>query len=125
MTVQSRNGGTTVLLVDDQPIFRRATAALLRATGFAQLAGEATTGEEAVELAARIQPDLVLMDVRLPGIDGIEATRRILAAAPETRVLLVSTHEAHDLPSGLASCGAIGFVRKQDLSVDTMRAYAA
>jgi DNA-binding NarL/FixJ family response regulator len=82
--------------------------------------GQARSGEEAVECAARIRPDLVVMDVRLPGISGIEATRRILLERPATRVLLVSTHEAEDLPADLRHCGAMGFVRKQDLDVPAL-----
>ena len=117
--------GPTVLLVDDQPVFRRATAAMVRAAGFLQLLGEAASGEDAVDAASLLKPAFVLMDVRLPGIDGIEATRRILRHHPGTRVLLVSTHEAVDLPDGLTSCGAVGFVRKQDLTVETLRRYSA
>jgi two-component system, NarL family, invasion response regulator UvrY len=103
-----------VLVVDDQPVFRRVMAALVRSVAGFTVLGEASSGEEAVELAAGIRPGLVLMDVRLPGIDGIEATRQILSTAPATRILLVSTYDARDLP-GVLLCGATGFVRKQDL----------
>ena len=104
-----------ILVVDDQVAFRRAAALLISVTPGATLVGEATTGEQAVELARRLRPDLVLMDVRLPGIDGPEATRRILADAPATRVVLVSTYEQADLTGDLDRCGASGFVRKQDV----------
>jgi DNA-binding NarL/FixJ family response regulator len=103
-----------VLLVDDQPQFRRAAAMLIQATDGLTLAGEAATGEAAVELARNLTPDLVLMDVRLPGISGPEATRQILADRPDTRIILVSTYEAADLPD-IDNCGATRFLRKQDL----------
>ena len=103
-----------VLLVDDQPQFRRAAALLIEATEGLALAGEAVTGEEAVMMARSLNPDLVLMDVRLPGITGPQATRQILAERPSTRVILVSTYEAGDL-ADLDHCGAERFLRKQDL----------
>jgi DNA-binding NarL/FixJ family response regulator len=108
-----------VLLVDDQPQFRRAAAMLIRATDGLALAGEAASGEDAVALARELRPDLVLMDVRLPGINGPDATRAILAENPGIRVILVSTYEASDLPD-LDSCGAIGFLRKQDLDAHAL-----
>ena len=79
--------------------------------GFA-VAGEAASGEEAVELARQLRPVLVLMDIKLPGIDGIEATRRVLAEAPATAVVLCSTYLPSDLPDGATDCGAAGYVRK-------------
>ena len=105
-----------ILLVDDQPQFRGAVAMLIRATAGLTLAGEAATGEEAVTLARTLAPDLVLMDVRLPGIDGPAATMLIRTERPETRVILVSTYEAADLPD-LEHCGATRFLRKEDLDV--------
>ncbi|WP_395729590.1 response regulator transcription factor, partial [Nakamurella sp.] len=71
-----------VLLVDDQPQFRRAAAALIETTPGLELVGEAGSGEQAVDLADELAPDLIVMDVRLPGIDGTEACRRILRARP-------------------------------------------
>ncbi len=115
------NPDVRVLLVDDQPQFRRAAAMLIRATEGLALAGEAASGEDAVVLARELRPDLVLMDVRLPGINGPDATRRILAENPGTRVILVSTYEAADLPD-LDTCGAIGFLRKQDLDARALLA---
>ena len=110
---ERRHPDVRVLLVDDQPQFRRAAALLIRATAGLHLAGEAASGEEAVVLAAALNPDLVLMDVRLPGISGPESTRLILAEQPGTRVILLSTYEAGDLPD-ITQCGAERFVRKQD-----------
>ena len=110
----------SVLIVDDQPLFRRAARSLVRSVPQLSLVGEAGTGEEAVECAGRDHPDLVIMDVRLPGISGIEATRRILRGRPGTRVLLVSTYELEDLTGELRHCGATGFVRKQDLDAQAL-----
>ena len=110
-----------VLLVDDQPQFRRAAAMLIRGTAGLSLAGEAASGEDAVALARDLLPDLVLMDVRLPGINGPDATRQILAENPATKVILVSTYEAADLPD-LDTCGAVGFFRKQDLDATVLLA---
>lgn len=109
--------GLRVLLVDDQAAFRRAAALLVRSAAGLTLVGEAVSGEEAVTLAHSLEPDLVLMDVRLPGINGPEATRRILAERPATRVILMSTYEPADLPGDLDQCGAERFLRKQDIDV--------
>jgi len=103
-----------VLIVDDQAPFRRAARMVMAATpGFAVL-GEAESGEEAVEAFERLQPGLVLMDINLPGINGIEATRRITASHPEAKVLLLSTYQAADLPSGADTCGAAAYVHKEE-----------
>ena len=93
-----------VLIVDDQAFFRSAARAVLAVTpGFAAV-GEASSGEEAVARVEGLQPGLVLMDIHLPGISGIEATRRIRAAHPATAVLLLSTYRAEDLPADARDC---------------------
>lgn len=104
-----------VLVVDDQEPFRKAARALLARTGDFELVGEAASGEEALELAAGLRPDLVLMDIKMPGISGIEATRRLLEAQPDAVVLLCSTYSADDLPPDAATCGAQAYVGKGDL----------
>ena len=109
-----------VLVVDDQPQFRRAAATLISAVEGFELVGEAATGEEALVLVASLGAHLVLMDVRMPGIGGIEATRRILADRPATRVVLVSSSDADNLPATLTMCGAERFVRKDDIGVATL-----
>jgi DNA-binding NarL/FixJ family response regulator len=81
---------------------------------------EAGGAEEALSIATRLSVDLVIMDVRLPGIDGVEATRRLLKLSPDTIVILVSTYPASDLPSGLQTCGAAGFVPKEELTAGTI-----
>ena len=106
----------TVLAVDDQEIFRRAAHSLIEATpGFEQV-GEAASGAEALELAAEVEPDLMLIDVRMPEMDGIETARRLAAAHPDATVVLISLEEVPELPSSVTSVGAAAHVRKQDLS---------
>ena len=110
----------TVLAVDDHEIFRRTARSLIAATpGFEQV-GEASSGPEALELAADLRPDLVLVDVRMPGMDGIETARRLAGAAPDVMVVLISVEGIPELPSSLTSAGAAAFVRKQDLSTRTL-----
>jgi DNA-binding NarL/FixJ family response regulator len=107
-----------VLVVDDHPPFRRAVVAMLALDDRYVVVGEAADGEEAVELAARLTPSLVVMDVRLPGISGVEATSRIHARQPEVAVVLVSTHPASELPAGYESCGALAFSPKEAVDLD-------
>lgn len=110
-----------VLIVDDQAPFRSVARLLVSRLGGWQVVGEAETGEDAVERAAALRPDVVLMDINLPGIDGIEATRRLLALVPDCTVALVSTYAAEDLPPGAADCGAAAYIRKDDLTPDRLR----
>ncbi|HEY7107282.1 MAG TPA: response regulator transcription factor [Acidimicrobiia bacterium] len=103
-----------VLIVDDQAPFRRAARAVVTATpGFA-VVGEAESGEQAVEMVEELGPRLVLMDINLPGISGIEATRLITTAHPSAVVVLLSTYQAGDLPADTDGCGAAAYVHKED-----------
>jgi two-component system, NarL family, invasion response regulator UvrY len=111
----------TVLAVDDQEIFRRAARSLIAATpGFEQV-GEAASGLEALELAAKLRPALVLIDVRMPGMDGIETARRLAEADHPAVVVLTSIEEVPELPSSPASGGAEAYLRKQDLTPRALR----
>ena len=103
-----------VLIVDDQAPFRRAARAVVTATPGFDVAAEAESGEEAVDLADQLLPGLVLMDINLPGINGIEATRRIMAAHPDIVVMLLSTYQAADLPADATDCGAARYVNKEE-----------
>ena len=108
------DAAVSVLIVDDQAPFRRAAAAVVRVTGGFEVVGEAASGEEAVELAASLAPALVLMDINMGGINGIEATRRITAASPDVVVVLLSTYQAADLPGDAATSGAVAYVNKEE-----------
>ena len=110
-----------VLIVDDQAPFRGAARAVVGATKEFRIVGEAETGEEAVDLASELHPALVLMDINMPGIDGIEATRQITAADPDVLVILVSTYAAADLAADARSCGAGAYVHKEELAPRVLR----
>ena len=109
-----------VLIVDDQAAFRSAARTVVAlADGFV-VAAETETGEEAVTRAAELRPNVILMDINLPGINGIEATRRITQAQPDVVVILMSTYTADDLPADATSCGASRYVHKEDLFPDVL-----
>jgi two-component system, NarL family, invasion response regulator UvrY len=102
-----------VLVVDDQAPFRGAAKRVVGMTPGFEVVGEAVTGEEAVDMVAALQPDLVLMDINLPGINGIEAVRRIQAQRPETLAFLLSTYAETDLPADARTCGASAYINKE------------
>ena len=109
-----------VLVVDDQAPFRIAARAVVRATAGFEVVGEAKSGEEAVDQAGAVSPDLVLMDINMEGIGGIEATRRITEQHPEVRVVLLSTYDAEDLPDDARHCGAAAYVHKEEFGPDVL-----
>ena len=116
-----------VLIVDDQGPFRQAARMVVEATDGFEVAGEAETGESSVEMARELAPDLVLMDVNLPGINGLDATRQILAeqAAPVV-VLLLSTYEEEEYAPRAAECGAAAYIPKAVFGPDRLEsAWAA
>lgn len=101
-----------VLIADDHPLFRDGLAALLRASPGTELACAAATGTEAVEMARQAQPDVVLMDLRLPGLNGIEATRQIVADSPHTAVVVLTMFDDDDSVFAALRAGACGYLLK-------------
>ena len=114
-----------VLVADDQAPFRKAARAVLEVAPEFEVVGEVTSGEEAVDEAELLRPDLVVMDVKMNGIGGVEATRRILAARPETLVVLVSSYRSEDVPQAVAESGALAFVPKDRFSAATLASLLA
>lgn len=110
-----------VLVVDDQRPFRMAAAAVLARMPDFELVGQAETGEEGVAAAAALRPDLVLMDVRLPGISGIEAAEQVAARASASVVVLCSTYARDDLPFPLDAPGVAGYLHKEELRGPALR----
>ncbi|HSZ42613.1 MAG TPA: response regulator transcription factor [Trebonia sp.] len=102
----------SVLLADDQPLLRRGFRMILEAEEGLAVVGEAGDGAEAIDLARRCKPDVVLMDIRMPGTDGIEATRRITADQPDVRVLVLTTFDIDEYAFGALRAGASGFLLK-------------
>jgi DNA-binding NarL/FixJ family response regulator len=122
-TPQLDAGAVTVpvLIVDDQAPFRAAARAVIaRVDGF-ELVGEATSGEEAVDVVDALRPAVVLMDINMGAMDGVEATRLITAAHPDTMVILVSTYTEDEMPPAARACGAAAYVNKDELSPRVVR----
>ncbi len=114
-----------VLLADDHPLIRSGMRTLLGTADDLEVVGEAANGEEAVAVAARVQPDVIIMDLRMPGMNGIEATRRILAVNPHTRILVVSLFEDDESVFAALRAGARGYVLKEANEVEVLRAIRA
>ena len=113
--------GVRVLTVDDQVVFRDAARDVITATPGFEPVGDAESGEEAMAEVERLRPELVLLDVRMPGIGGIEAARRITAAHPETVVVLISIEDSYEFPEDVHACGAAAVLRKQDFGPAVLR----
>ncbi|MGZ4110348.1 MAG: response regulator [Actinomycetota bacterium] len=110
-----------VLIVDDQEPFRTAARMVVEATDGFEVVGEAETGEDSVEMARALEPDLVLMDVNLPGINGLDATREILGdRGGAVVVLLLSTYEEDEYAPRAAECGAAAYIPKAVFGPDRL-----
>jgi len=111
-----------VLVVDDQALVRAGFVVLLRSAADIEVAGEAANGAEAVALAARERPDVVLMDVRMPVLDGIEATRLVTAESPSTKVIILTTFDLDEYVYDGLRAGASGFLLKDTPPADLLAA---
>jgi DNA-binding NarL/FixJ family response regulator len=103
-----------ILIVDDHAVVRRGVRSLLESHEGWDVCGEATTGRDAVEQSRRLRPDVVIMDLSLPELNGLDATRHILKDAPETEVLVLTMHQSEELARGVLQAGARGYVLKSD-----------
>jgi two-component system, NarL family, invasion response regulator UvrY len=104
-----------VLTVDDQEVFRVVAREVIDATPGFESIGDASGGEEALSAVQRLGPEMVLLDVRMPGLDGVEVARRLRATNPDVLVVLISVEEPMDIPSAAQLSGSVPLVRKQDL----------
>ena len=103
-----------ILVVDDHAVVRRGVRSLLESQEGWEVCGEATTGRDAVEQSRRLRPDVVVMDLSLPELNGLDATRHILKDAPETEVLVLTMHQSEELARDVLQAGARGYVLKSD-----------
>jgi len=110
------------IVVDDQGLVRAGVRVLLQTASDIEVVGEAADGHEAVRLAERLRPDVVLMDIRMPRVDGIEATRRILTSVPQANILMLTTFAEDDDVYGALAAGAVGFLVKDGQPEDMIDA---
>jgi DNA-binding NarL/FixJ family response regulator len=111
-----------VVIADDHPVYREGLAMVLGSLPDVTVVGEAGDGNEAVDLAERLRPDVVLMDLSMPGLNGVEATRRIVAESPGVQVLVLSMHEGADSVVAALRAGARGYLAKGATKVEVARA---
>ena len=111
-----------VVIADDHEIIRTGVSHLLEAEEDIEVVGEATTGEEAIALSRKLRPDIVLMDIKMPGIGGLEATGTITDQVPETKIIILTALETDIYPKKLLRAGALGFVSKSSGAEEILRA---
>lgn len=111
-----------ILIADDHPVFRYGLRMLLQAESLFEVVGEATTGQEAIDQVVALQPDVTLMDLNMPEINGIEATRRILTLAPQTKILVLTMFDDDDSVFAAMRAGARGYILKGAEGDETVRA---
>lgn len=114
-----------ILIADDHEVARRGVCSLLETHPGWEICGEAADGREAVACAKRVKPDLALLDIGMPSLNGLDATRQILAAAPETRVLILTMHDSEQVVREVLAAGALGFLLKSDAGRDLVAAVEA
>ena len=117
--------GLRILVADDHEVARRGVRALLESHPGWEVCGEAADGREAINLAARLKPDLILLDIGMPSLNGLDATRQILASAPDTRVLILTMHDSEQVVREVLAAGALGFLLKSDAGRDLVAAVEA
>ncbi|MDE3138066.1 MAG: response regulator transcription factor [Acidobacteriota bacterium] len=113
------------MLADDHEVVRRGLRALLQAKPSWEICGEAATGREAVEKAKALKPDVVVLDITMPELNGLEAARRILRASPRTQVLILTMHDSDEVVHEVLEAGARGYVLKSDAGRDLVAAVEA
>lgn len=111
-----------ILIADDHELVRRGIRGLLRAQRGWKVAGEAANGQEAVEKARKLKPDVIILDIGMPILDGLEATRQIREAAPNTEILILTMHESNQMVRRVLEAGARGYVLKSDLAGHLVKA---
>jgi DNA-binding NarL/FixJ family response regulator len=116
---------TTIVLADDHPLVRQGLRAVLEATDDLEVVAEADTGDDAVRLCVEHRPDVVLMDLQMPGLHGLDATRQVTRVAPETAVLVLTMFEDDDTVFAALSAGAVGYLLKGANGVDIVAAVRA
>ncbi len=114
-----------ILIADDHPLFRDGLRALLESVPDMQVIGEVATGNEVMAQAQALQPDVILMDIKMPGLNGIEATRRILQASPHIRILVITMFEDDESVFAAIRAGARGYLLKGAIQEETLRAIRA
>ena len=116
---------TRVLIADDHDVVRRGIRAVIETAPDLQVVGEASTGREAVQLAAETRPEIVIMDINMPELNGLDATRMIVKSQPNTQVLILTMHDSEHLVRELLQAGARGFVLKSDAGQELIQAIRA
>jgi DNA-binding NarL/FixJ family response regulator len=125
MALKTRKGGIRLLLAEDHVVVREGTRELLQREPDMEVVGEAGDGEEAIELASKLRPDVVVMDIAMPGINGIEATRQIKARCPATAVLILTAYDNEQYIFALLEAGAAGYLLKNVRSSELVAAVRA
>ena len=111
-----------ILLADDHTVVRQGLKALLEAQSDMTVVGEAANGRQAMQIARKLEPDVVVMDIAMPSLNGLEATRQIIRALPSAKVLILSSYNDDEYVSQLAEAGAAGYLLKQTAATDLIRA---
>ena len=114
-----------ILIADDHEVARKGIGCLLESHAGWEVCGEATDGREAVELAGRLKPDVLLLDIGMPNLNGLDATRQILAIMPEARILILTVHDSEQVVREVLAAGARGFLLKSDAGRDLLAAVEA